>query len=128
MFFLLKKIRQGWIYFSESNRLAYSPKAHLIPSKYFVWMECNASRRKGNISREKSIRIRGIYTSYKTSLNGAAHFKNVNTWMNTSMYSYLETSSGHSYNLYLNVVHFFQHQCLLDICGSLRQLLSCIGV
>jgi hypothetical protein len=23
---------------------------------------------------------------------------------------------------------FFQHQCLLDICGTLRQLLSCIGV
>ncbi len=22
---------------------------------------------------------------------------------------------------------FFQHQCLLDICGSLRQLFSCIG-
>ncbi len=39
--------------------------------------------------------------------NGTAHFKNVNIGLNTNIYSYLETSSGQSYNLYLNVVHFF---------------------
>ncbi len=33
--------------------------------------------------------------------------KNVNNCMNTNIYSYLETSSGKSYILYLNVVHFF---------------------
>jgi hypothetical protein len=33
--------------------------------------------------------------------------KNVNNGLNTNIYSYLETSGGHSYNLYLNVVHFF---------------------
>ncbi len=33
--------------------------------------------------------------------------KNVNDCLNTSNYSYLETSGGQSYNLYLNVVHFF---------------------
>jgi hypothetical protein len=37
--------------------------------------------------------------------------KNVNTCLNTNIYSYLETSGGKSYNLYLNVVHFFQYQC-----------------
>ncbi len=33
--------------------------------------------------------------------------KNVNYGLNTNIYSYLETSGGKSYNLYLNVVHFF---------------------
>ncbi len=36
--------------------------------------------------------------------------KNVNNYLNTNIYSHLETSSGQSSNLYLNVVHFFQHQ------------------
>jgi hypothetical protein len=34
-------------------------------------------------------------------------FKNVNNYLNTNIYSYLETSGGQSSNLYLNVVHFF---------------------
>jgi hypothetical protein len=38
--------------------------------------------------------------------NGIAHFKNVNSCLNTNIYSYLETSGGQSSNLYLNVVHF----------------------
>jgi hypothetical protein len=33
--------------------------------------------------------------------------KNVNNGLNTNIYSYLETSGGQSYNLYLNFVHFF---------------------
>jgi len=33
--------------------------------------------------------------------------KNVNNYLNTNISSYLETSSGQSSNLYLNVVHFF---------------------
>ncbi len=32
--------------------------------------------------------------------------KNVNNYLNTNIYSYLETSGGQSCNLYLNVVHF----------------------
>jgi hypothetical protein len=32
--------------------------------------------------------------------------KNVNNYLNTNIYSYLETSGGKSSNLYLNVVHF----------------------
>jgi hypothetical protein len=36
---------------------------------------------------------------------------NVNNYLNTNMYSYLETSGGQSSNLYLIAVHFFQHQC-----------------
>ncbi len=55
-------------------------------------------------------------------------FKNVNKCWNTNIYSYLETSGGQSSNPYLNVVHFFKHQSLLEICGSLRQLFSCIFV
>jgi hypothetical protein len=38
--------------------------------------------------------------------NGPARFKNVNNCLNTNMYSYLETSGGQSYNLYLNVLIF----------------------
>ncbi len=33
--------------------------------------------------------------------------KNVNNCLNTNIYSYLETSGGPCYNLYLNVIHFF---------------------
>ncbi len=33
--------------------------------------------------------------------------KNVNNYLNTNIYSYLETSGGQSSKLYLNVVHFF---------------------
>jgi hypothetical protein len=31
----------------------------------------------------------------------------VNNFLNTSIYSYLETSGGQSFNLYLNVVHIY---------------------
>ncbi len=48
--------------------------------------------------------------------------------LNTNIYSCLETSGGQNSNLYLNVIHFFQHMCELDICGSLKLLFSCIGV
>jgi len=34
-------------------------------------------------------------------------FKNVNKYLNTNIYSYLETSGGQSSNPYLNIVHFF---------------------
>jgi hypothetical protein len=33
--------------------------------------------------------------------------KNVNNCLNTNIYSYFETSGGQSYNLYLNIVNFF---------------------
>ncbi len=33
--------------------------------------------------------------------------ENVNKYLNTNVYSYLETSGGQSSNLHLNVVHFF---------------------
>ncbi len=33
-------------------------------------------------------------------------FNNVNNYLNTNTYSYLETSGGQSSNLYLNLVHF----------------------
>jgi hypothetical protein len=33
--------------------------------------------------------------------------KNANNCLNTNIFSYLETSGGKNYNLYLNVVHFF---------------------
>ncbi len=34
-------------------------------------------------------------------------FKNVNNYLKTNIYSYLDTYGGKSFNLYLNVVHFF---------------------
>jgi hypothetical protein len=33
--------------------------------------------------------------------------KNAMNYLNTNIYSYLETSSGQSFNLYENIVHFF---------------------
>ena len=41
--------------------------------------------------------------------NETARFKNVNNCLNTNIYSYLETSGGKSYDLYLNVVHIFNN-------------------
>jgi hypothetical protein len=40
-------------------------------------------------------------------------FKNVNYCLNTNIYSYLEPSSGKSFNLNLNVVHFFPTPVLI---------------
>jgi len=40
-------------------------------------------------------------------INGTACIKNVNNCLITQIYSYLETSGGISYYLFLNVVHFF---------------------
>jgi hypothetical protein len=40
-------------------------------------------------------------------VNGTAHLKNVNNYLNSNIYSYLETSGDQSSNLYLNAVHFF---------------------
>jgi hypothetical protein len=34
-------------------------------------------------------------------------FKKLKNYLNTNIYSYLETSGGPSSHLYLNVVHFF---------------------
>ncbi len=39
--------------------------------------------------------------------------KNASNGLNTTIYSYLETSDGKSYYLYLNVVHFFQIPVLI---------------
>ncbi len=39
--------------------------------------------------------------------NGTAHFKNVNNYLNTNIYPYLETSGDQSSNPHLNVVYFF---------------------
>jgi len=39
--------------------------------------------------------------------NGTAGFKNVNNCSNANIYCYLETPGGQNYNLYINVVHFF---------------------
>ncbi len=40
--------------------------------------------------------------------NGTEHaLKNVNNCLDTNIYSYLETSGGQSFNIYLNVVNFF---------------------
>ncbi len=39
--------------------------------------------------------------------NGTVLFKNVNSCLNTNIYSYIETSGGQSSNPYLNVVNLF---------------------
>jgi len=42
--------------------------------------------------------------------------KNANNCLNTNIYSYLETSTGRSSNLYLNVVHFFNTMLIRHLC------------
>jgi hypothetical protein len=48
-----------------------------------------------------------------SKLSGTASFKNVNNCLNTNIYSYLEASGDHIYNLYLNIVHFFSTPVLI---------------
>jgi hypothetical protein len=57
----------------------------------------------GHITKQTS---RNLFWRLSISM-GTAYFKNVNNYLNTNIYSYLETSGGKSYNLYLNAVHFF---------------------
>ncbi len=77
---------------------------------------------KLNFWLEKIIGSVKSYTGPRLKLMEQRASKIVNNCLNTNIYSYLQTSGGQSYNLNLNVVHFFQHQSYLDICGSLRQL------
>jgi hypothetical protein len=44
--------------------------------------------------------------SYSVKTQWNSPLKNVNNCLNTNIYSYLETSGGQGYNLYLNFVHF----------------------
>jgi hypothetical protein len=55
--------------------------------------------------------IKGKLNTIDTSFNETARFKECKLLFEYHQYSYLETSGGQSSNLYLNVVHFFQHQC-----------------
>ncbi len=57
-------------------------------------------------------------------------FENVNSCLNTNIYSYLETSGGQSSNLYLNVAHFLtpvlnRHLWQLKTVVSLHWCLIC---
>jgi hypothetical protein len=54
-------------------------------------------------------------------------FLNVKNCLNANIYSYLEMSGGQSSSLY-KMLFIFSTPFLLDICGSLRHLFSCIGV
>ncbi len=60
----------------------------------FVWLESKVKQGRA---------VQALMTKY----NGTASFKNFKNYLNTNIYSYLETSGGQSSNLYLNVVHFF---------------------
>jgi hypothetical protein len=50
--------------------------------------------------------IKNIYEDLQLQWNGIL-LKNVNNCFDPNIYSYLETPGGQSYNLYLNVDHFF---------------------
>jgi hypothetical protein len=41
--------------------------------------------------------------------------KNTNNFLNTNIYSYLETSGGQSCNPYLNVVHFLNTELIINL-------------
>jgi len=67
-------------------------------------------------------------TLYDTELMDQHALKNVSNCLNINIHLYFEKCGGQSSNLYLNVVHFFQRHCKLDICGNLRQLFSYLGL
>jgi hypothetical protein len=54
-----------------------------------------------------SLGWKGKHSYYDTATMEQCTLKNVNNYLNTNIYSFLETSGGQSFNLCLNVVHFF---------------------
>jgi hypothetical protein len=75
--------------------IAFSKARFYLDS--FVWVVLSSSETLGKMT-----------LSIKTlSLMKQHALKNVNNCLNTTIYAYLETSGGQSYNLYLNAVHFF---------------------
>jgi hypothetical protein len=47
------------------------------------------------------------FESNKTQLMEERTLRNVNNYLNTNIYSYIEASGGQSSNIYLKVVYFF---------------------
>jgi len=68
----------------------------------------NTWRRKKDGLISRHFNTENDYQDLKTVVSAMEHhtFKNVNNFLNTNIYSYLETSGGQSSYLYLNV-HFF---------------------
>ncbi len=85
----------------------------LFNSLYFC--QVLLSRQNSNLKKHQffksNVFVRIANCSYRFKLCEHAMeqhaLKNVNNFLNTNIYSYLETSGGQSSNLYLNVVHFF---------------------
>ncbi len=77
-----------------TNTLAYYGKAIITAVGIFM---------------KKAPQVRILLVSAATVIiNGTARMKkNVNNCLKTNIYSYLETSGGQSYILYINAVHFF---------------------
>ncbi len=86
----------------------------------------NESGMNNNLNVIQRSTIRNLFKCIVSTEQYA--LKSVRNCLNINIHSYLETSGGQSSNPYSNVVHFFQHQCLLDICVCLRQLFMCISV
>jgi hypothetical protein len=61
---------------------------------------------KGVLNKDTTVWLDGARPP-PISLLEQRPLKIVNKCLNTNIYSYLETSGGQNYNLYLNVVHFF---------------------
>ncbi len=60
--------------------------------------------------------------------NGAIPFNNVNNSWNNNISFYLRDIWWSKLHSIFKCCSFFQHNCELDICGSLRQLFSCIAL
>ncbi len=86
----------------HSRVINYTPKA----VNYTSWV-VNYTLRVVNYTPTVVSCNPRVVNSTPTVIIGTVCFKNVNNYLNTNIYSYLETSCGQSLNLYLNVVHFF---------------------
>jgi hypothetical protein len=77
-------------------------------------LDTNAGKQLINSGLEKILRFLLALTFCvikKCLLQMEQHtLKDVYNCLNTSIYSYLETSGGQSSNLFLNVVHFFNNR------------------
>ncbi len=112
-FFLYKSVKFLSIFFfnSEDSKCALIFQAKVVVefSKSFCITKVKTCEGHLLTSGDKSKQlIFPIVTalSFNFSMEQRA-LKNVNNYLNTNIYSYLETSGGQNSNIYLNLVHFF---------------------
>jgi hypothetical protein len=99
---LVTNIRLGWKQKAVANTIAYYKTTTIMAVKKFY---STGPRIVNHYSCHFPLSW-GYTIKHFTAVMEQHALKNVNNCWNTNIYSYLETSGGQKYKLYLNIVHF----------------------